>query len=210
MSAVPTNPPNPFESTRRGGPVRGNWYGGIRTIDDLRLRTVDEGDCWIWKGALSSSGQPSLWLHGGHKFSAGGAIKFLLTGEKPTPGFVWAPMCRSALCVNPAHRKEMTVLEHRRWSRTDRTLAQRIVYAKLKQQASRIDWNIVHEIRASSQTHEQLAEKHGLSISMISKIRRGKCWRDPMKMALDQKAIVISNGRDPHAPRPPKAKGERA
>lgn len=197
--------------TRRGGPVRGNCYGGIRTIDDLRLRTIDgDGGCWLWKGALSSSGQPSLWLHGGHKFSAGGAIKFLLTGHKPTRGLVWAPKCRNPLCMNPAHRIEMTVLEHRRWSRSDRTLAQRIVYATLKQRASRIDWDVVHAIRASNQTHEQLAEKHGLSISMISKIRRGKCWRDPMKMALDQKSIVIEGDGDPHAPRRLNTKGKRA
>lgn len=162
------------------GPKRGGWYGGIRSLSDLRDRCTIDGDCWIWRGCVTSGGQPSIWLHGGHRLSGGGAVCMLTTGKRSSRGTNWVPTCRNPRCVSPVCVKPMTVLEHRRLQNSAKSAAARAAIAKTRQSQSSITMDDARAIRESEETLKVLSQRYGKSISLISKIRRGLYWKDPM------------------------------
>lgn len=171
---------------RRPGPKPGGWYGGIRTIDDLRDRCTIDGDCWIWQGCATAAGQPSIWVHGGHRLSGGGAVCLLTTGQRSPRGTNWVPMCRNPRCVSPVCVKPLTILQHRRLQNCAKNAAARAAIAKTRQSQSSITMDDARAIRASQETLDVLSQRYGKSISLISKIRRGLCWKDPIWAQLMQ------------------------
>lgn len=149
---------------------------GVRTVADLmgRCRVDSITGCWLWGHAASESQQrPSLWLPAlKRRVSLGVAICWLRTGKAPAKGVVWHCTCETTDCANPDHR--------RAGNRSSQMLAAKltrspVAVAKMaagRRAKSKLSDAGAAEIRASTEPLRVLADRHGISISHASMIRR--------------------------------------
>ena len=155
----------------------------------LMMRVVDkiddDGECWMWAGALSNEGHPIIHLRQpvyGH------------TGCLTVRRFVWllthgilqprAPIgctCGEKLCVNPAHLYQSTVskvgkiaAKNGAWKGRDRA----IKISMTKRASAKLDIEKAREIRLSLESGPALAARYGVHKSLINGIKRGTVWRD--------------------------------
>jgi hypothetical protein len=155
------------------------------TIESLKARTVEEGDCWIWQG-YKANGTPQV-SHprpgfSSKMYSVRRLMRDLVTG-KPTPDGHYVTRCHESSCVNPDHVLFHMDDQHmKRIGRTVSTSANitrsmklrkyriRIGHAKLSEQ-------IAQDIRLSNESCATLGERYGVDKSLISKVRRGIAWK---------------------------------
>lgn len=156
---------------------------GIRTITDLRDRCIVDEDapngqrCWVWGGAYSANGQPCLWLPAlGRRVTLGVAACVLRTGKPPAAGVVWHCTCTTPSCANPFHRAPGNRSTQMRAAGIKRDAVTRARIAASKRAQSRLTPDDVNAIRASSEPLRVVAERHGISTSYASLIRRGERW----------------------------------
>lgn len=164
----------------------GAYLGGIRTLEDLRIRCrMNECGCWIW-GMGTSNGRPSviLKINGKHQSVVGRRAAYLLAGKGPalTSRDVvrQGEKCSSILCVNPAHgvvgtHSDAWVAAHKRdgWRRKAEAQA---AGRRLKARMAKLDDAKAAEIRASDEKQSVLAARYGVSASAISLVQRGLTW----------------------------------
>lgn len=156
--------------------------GGVRSIEDIRLRCWidDVTKCWHWKLAPSGNGAPSLWVPDLRKRTTlGVAICFLTTGKPPKPGEVWHPTCSTPNCANPGHRKRGNRSSQMLAAKLQLTPEQRARYAVAGNERSRIPAESAAAIRADDRTLAEIAAEHGVHLSHISRIRRSEA-RKPL------------------------------
>lgn len=154
---------------------------GIRTVEDLRQRCrVDEDTgCWQYGKATRSHHAPGVRIAalGNGMVSIGTAIAFLTTGERPRKGIYWHVTCTTKHCANPAHRKAGTrrsQMQHANYKPSALTLAR---ISSTKRAASSLTQEDIAAIRSSNDTLVVLAERYGVSLSHISRIRLNQAWR---------------------------------
>ena len=127
-----------------------------------RFAVTDTGwitPCWVWLLAKTPAG------YGLERLTRGSmALAHRIYYERHvgpiSPGKQIDHLCRVRSCVNPAHMELVTPGENvRRGRRT------------------KLRWNQVREIRASTETQAVLGQRFGVSASHISRVRTGKVWR---------------------------------
>lgn len=149
---------------------------GIRTLEDLRERSFvdDATGCWHWRGALSSRTRPSMWIPDLERVGTVGTLLTHLTGKS---GGFWIPTCRCSDCVSPQHRVYGTAGELQRVTRPKLTPLHRARIAAARRKTSRVTTEeSARQIRESAETLAVVAERHGMSVAMASKIRRHLAW----------------------------------
>ena len=115
--------------------------------------------CWIWQGAVSSSGYGNRWVEGktvlAHRF-----YYEELVGTIPSDLQI-DHLCRNKLCVNPEHLEAVRpAVNTRRGLR------------------SKLDKRAVEFIRSHPDFNgEELAKKFGVNRSTICHVRRGRVWK---------------------------------
>lgn len=95
---------------QKGGVKKGQYMGGIRTIEDLRSRcTVDyETDCWHWRLGKTQGKylKISFRINGETQARTGLRAVFLVLGRDVPKGMtVYHYKCNAVDCLNPAHLK---------------------------------------------------------------------------------------------------------
>jgi hypothetical protein len=157
--------------------VLGKYLGGVRSANDLKARSrVADGEdaCWLWQLALDCRGTPKLWFA---EFRAtvtiGGVICFLKTGKRPAPDVVWYPHCGVSTCANPGHWRAGTLSAAcQRHPRKNPMLhAAKVAIGRRAQ--SRLDDSHITDIRASTDSLDACAARHGISKTHAGNIRRG-------------------------------------
>lgn len=158
---------------------------GVRDFADLkdRSRIDEETGCWIVRGHRHK-GTTSLWcVPAQQTLSLTATVGWLMTGAAPAPGVLWVAMCGNTGCGNPAHRKQ-----------GDRSLLMRVMRPKLdplhraRIQASQLKRSKAYspelrtQILESDESGKALARRLGVHESVVSKVRRGECWK-PMAVA---------------------------
>lgn len=81
----------------------------------LVARTVRDGDCWLWTGAVQSAGYGTVSIDGGRTGLAHRVSYELHVGPIPDGlqiDHVQARGCRSRRCINPAHLEPVTPKEN--------------------------------------------------------------------------------------------------
>lgn len=171
--------------------------GQVRTLDTIRERIVEEGDCWLWQ-AGKSHGTPAL-RHDGRVIQVRRFIVEVLQGRTVPGGRMVSMACDNIDCVNPAHiaiytRKQ---LQQRTAARTQygSDPARNLKIARTKQQASSLDWAKVREIRAMEGSIRQVARELGMNFDTVRLIRQGITWKEASPFAGLFTRLAANDGR---------------
>lgn len=162
---------------------QGTHLGGIRTLEDVRLRCyVDPGtECWRWRLHSSRGRSCCVWVLDGieHKSTASRAA-WVLSGLWLEPGWVVSrnrSICNSPDCCNPAHHqagpKEMVLPKLTPEQRAAHTAG----VTRESRRRSKLSMWAAWMIRESDATCAAESAKWGVGPSTISQIRRGETWR---------------------------------
>lgn len=175
------------------GHNKGADLGGIRTVEDLRLRCAidDVTGCWLWRGAISD-GAPKV--HFRHPVSLertdakGRRVALILSrGEDLPRGHVaWQRVCcDSPLCVNPEHCRSGPKKEWGRWL----TASGKVKNLPSKCVAARKGWDtkgrkftpeMRQQIMADSRPVTTIAAELGVSRMGVWSVRQQLSHRDGM------------------------------
>ena len=150
------------------------------TDQDLKDRSDEVGECWLWKQAVSKGGYPIMKVQGcGCQLVRRVAAK--LAGHELAPRQPVATSCDEKLCVNPAHCKPSTIRAIAKkagkagaWSTPKRSAK----IAAAKRAKGKLTAEQAAEIRASTESGPILAARFGIHKSMVNNIKCGDSWRD--------------------------------
>jgi hypothetical protein len=153
------------------------------TIESLKARTIEEGDCWLWQG-YKANGTPQVSNprpgFRSKMYSVRRLMRELAT-EKPTPDGHYVTSCGTPDCVNPKHVLYRTDEQHLqaigRLSSTGITKARKLRQHYMKVGRAKLTDEIAQEIRLSNESSPALAQRYGVDRSLISKVRRGEAWK---------------------------------
>lgn len=167
----------------------GSYLGGVKCIETLRdrCRVDPHTDCWHWSLSVCQ-GTPMVWLHlgGGRRVKMRGrrAALFLARGtDLPAGHLAYArKSCNSSDCVNPAHCMSGSKAQ---WGSDmaargefknipSRIRASRETGARMRALTD----DQAHEVRHSNLTLRELAQKFGVSVSLVGEVRRGVRYRE--------------------------------
>ena len=150
----------------------------MRLFTQLIDRTIDDAGCAVWKHSCCNN-HPAF-RKDGKTMLVRREIWKDINGEIPA-GKIIRMTCETDKCVHPDH---MEMTNHKALAKQMGKLGlmsgpvrsakiaavKRATCAKLTDEA-------VMEIRTSNETGRKLAEKFKVSQGHISKIQKGKCWR---------------------------------
>jgi hypothetical protein len=148
----------------------------------IKRLTVEEGDCLVWTGrSIGSSPVGNLLL----SIRPVRRVQLALQGRDIPPGWVVIDTCRTPGCVHPDHLKVASRQQLMRRTGKEGMLSLPSKSASLKrasrQTAPKLTLQIAREIRASDEPSKVLAERHGVNVSLINRIRRGKVWAEAVQ-----------------------------
>ncbi len=166
----------------------GTYLGGIRTIEDVRLRCRidEETGCWIW-GLCKYKDMPiaTVTVDGKRETMTGRrAVATLKAGKKPSKDkFVFASKkCHQKHCVNPDHIRIGSRLDHGEYlRRTGQSKSERKLAAcrsNIRKTRAKLSIEAARNIRGSDESAIELAKKYGVDVSSIRKVRLGQTWRE--------------------------------
>lgn len=144
----------------------------FRAQFDSRWLGEPNSGCWLWTGNYTGGPHPRPTLtYRGRTVSATRLSHVLHIGEIPD-GFYVCHRCDTPACVNPAHLFSDTQTGNMRDAVAKGRMPRgsRINHAKLTERAAL-------EIKLSSEQTKFLAERHGVTRSVIRHIRSGLAWR---------------------------------
>lgn len=150
----------------------------MNLIEKIQAHSVACGDCWEWHGCMN--GQIPTMKHGGKVANVRRLM--MIDSGVPMKGFIATYTCGNPKCVNPEHTARSSRAQMNRRimdnmsSATNALRSKRIAEVKRRTDAklSRAD---VDQIRASGDTHQDLATRFGISKSIIGRIKRGEMWK---------------------------------
>lgn len=155
----------------------------VITLDEIKARCEEVGDCWIWQGATSDNGYPIM-KRGHHGPCL--LVRRVVAGIKGTPPAPRQPVvmtCSEKCCCNPAHVRLSTAKKVAEaaakagaYSSIDRCA--KVAKARRAAPGTKLDEDKAREIRLSPKTSVALAAEFGVSLSLIKSIRAGRSWKD--------------------------------
>lgn len=134
---------------------------------------VDDNGCWLWQGSINPRGYGNAGLFGdalvAHRLSY-----LCENGELPPPPLILRHTCDVPSCVNPKHLIPGTHADNAR----DRSERGRTAKMRGSENGrSKLTESDVMEIRASSETLEELATRYGVGVTTVSHARIGRQWK---------------------------------
>lgn len=150
------------------------------TLDDIKDRTVEEGDCWVWRGSTTGQGYPTM-KPPGCGCSMVRRVAIELTGVNLKPRQPVVTTCGERLCVNPAHLKPSTTAAVAKAAAARGAFSTPLRGARIaaaKREKGKLSMDIARDIRVSTDSSRALAELYGVHQSLISRVRAGISWRD--------------------------------
>jgi hypothetical protein len=151
------------------------------TLDSLKARTIEEGDCWLWQGYLqNNTPQVASYKNGGKRMvSVRKLIRELETGRQQPKGH-YSNTCGECSCVNPDHTIWRSNHMHMRSMGRGRgsvTKAAKLREYRVSTGQVKLSESKAQEIRLSDDSGPVLAERYGVSRGLINRIKRGRAWR---------------------------------
>lgn len=158
--------------------------GEQHTMETIRARCVEEGDCLIWQGG-KAHGSPYLMAKIDGKRKSMAVRRYIaevLQGRTVPPGRVVSMGCDCLDCVNPDHirvyTRQQLVTRSANRTRFGEDPARKAKISAKKREQSKLTWNDVQEIRASSESSRTMSRRTGIPFATIQGIRAYRTWVD--------------------------------
>lgn len=151
----------------------------VHTVEGLKERCIEEGDCWIWQGYFAN-GTPQVRSDG--KMTSVRKVLLELQGRAIVKTKAFAPSCGCSQCVNPDHVTQLT--KSQQMARIAKKVDSKGPGRRLKLTAharatkAKITIEIAREIRISDESGPVLSEKYGVTRGVINRVRRNESWAD--------------------------------
>lgn len=152
------------------------------TIETLKARTIEEGDCWLWQGYIQN-GTPQVMHYRKDKkgmYSVRRLLRELQIG-KVMPDGHYGNTCGNPKCVSPDHTLWKTTKSHMRDMANKRTHgpvdSMKKRQARIDRGLTKLDMEKAQAIRNSNEPGRVLAAQYGVHESMIKRIRTGRVWK---------------------------------
>lgn len=151
------------------------------TLDKIKARCVEEGDCLIWQGGVSKEGYPIM-KHGGACLHVR-RVAIALDGREPKRRQPVTCSCGDKRCIQPRHLKLSTYSKIGKATAATGVYAAKarcakVAHANRNRADTKLTMEIAREIRASTESSEALAARYGVYRSRINAVRRGDAWKE--------------------------------
>jgi hypothetical protein len=154
-------------------------------IARVRAKVIEEGDCWVWQGAVSGVQRelPQMTVRENGRRTNRSVRRML---KEKAAGYVRhdrlvTTSCRTFGCVNPDHLVEITVGGRNRRAAKDGHYADPVrrakIAAKARARLSDLTPDVVAKIREAGSASEA-ARLYGVTKSNAVKIRAHETWRE--------------------------------
>lgn len=150
----------------------------IHTIESLMTLTTEEGDCRLWDKYIGN-GVPMVYHDG--KLIQVRKLMLMLQGIEVRTRYT-APTCNNPLCVDPSHIIQRTAKQQHTHmaklvsgSPSNHSRIIKITKAR-REQVAKITQEQAIEIRMSDESGPVLADRFGITRSMVNRIKRGQSW----------------------------------
>lgn len=146
----------------------------------VREKCTEVGDCLIWTGRKTDSGYPRM-TRDGREFIVRREMAAMKIGRALTPREMATCTCGERACLEWDHIAVQDIQRVRQQTGAKgkySTPSKGIRLAIARRQGAKIDMETVKAIRASQDASHVEAAKHGISSSMVRRIRSHQKWRD--------------------------------
>jgi hypothetical protein len=152
----------------------------------IHSRSIEEGECWIWQGAMHSDGNPVMYVGQGVPNRSVRYMIALKMGienlNKERRLAVVHPSCGDRRCVNPKHisimTRSMSMKQTAEKTGYGKQLARSKKLSDLARARSPLSIELVREIRSSPESGRAMARRLGVAQQTIAQIRANKTWAD--------------------------------
>lgn len=148
----------------------------------IRRRCKDDAGCKVWQGYVMKGTTPVI--------SVGGVpatvrrVVFELVQGAVLPDHEVVATCETVLCCEATHLEQITVAERRRRLAIAHNGKQPARLVNLmRERHGKLDMEKARAIRASEEQAKVLAERYGVSSTLIGYVRRGTSWAEPSPFA---------------------------
>ena len=149
------------------------------TLDEIKARCEEFGECWIWRQGVNSVGVP-IARSRNKTVTVRREVACLHNGREPRKGYFVISACQDRLCVAPKCARVLSASQYVRWlNDTGRFNTPAVAIAKsvaaaarsaLSNQAAR---EVRDSIRAGADRGE-VARQYGISRSYANRIAKGR------------------------------------
>ncbi len=146
-----------------------------QTLEKILSNCIDDGGCMRWQGSLSASaGHPKIRNRSGRR-----VVYEIAFGPIPPKRFVGLK-CECRDCLEPTHMHLVTKSQASQKGNASPgvRLRKAVASAKAHRARGKLTMEQAQEIKASSLSCDEGAERYGVDRTLISKIRRGRAWHD--------------------------------
>lgn len=152
------------------------------TLEEIKARCDEVGECWIWNGAVSSTGYPIAKIDGKCQLVRRVAFGFKLGSAKLLPRQPVVAKCDDKRCVNPACLKASSTQEVSQIAGKAGKMSSLAKGAKIaafkRANMAKITMDVARSIRMSTETGPVLAARYKIDKALVNRIKNGGAWRD--------------------------------
>ena len=144
------------------------------SIEKIRMKCVECGDCWLWRGSRNEKGHPK------YKAKSLRRTMYIAARGPIKGGRVISVKCGENSCLNPDHLVARTVGDviSRVYATTDLRMRRSIASSLAAQRRSSLSTEVIRELRQSDESTNSAAKRLGVHPATIARIRAGQTWRE--------------------------------
>ena len=150
------------------------------TLDQIKDRCRQCGDCWEWIGHAGSSGNhPQAKIDG--KVRLVRRYAYELSGREIRPDRKLSCSCENKKCINPQHMLALTESQKGKRAAARGAFSNPARGKKIadgRRKTGKLTMEQAMEIRMSEESGPTLAARFGINRSLVGCIKRGERWKD--------------------------------
>jgi hypothetical protein len=154
----------------------------VWTMDDIRAKCDEVGECLLWKGAVDAYGYPRAHIDGRSQLLRP-FIWREIQGKELRKGYRLSIRCGNRLCLGESclvmRSYKIVAQLHGEAAKQNPLMVARFREGARKSGLSKLTADIAAEIRASGASDEDVALRYGICRSTAGRIRRGDIWAAP-------------------------------
>lgn len=154
----------------------------ILTLDIIRGRCEEIGDCWIWRHGCTNTGGPNV-RHGAKSVMVRRLVLDLAGRPAPKGTFVVAPKCLDRLCCNPDHLQALKPKPYAAFMNKHgfvNTLAHKAAQIAANRSRAKLSMEKAAELReriAAGEPAASIAADLHISREHVNRVARGGNWQ---------------------------------